>query len=83
MKNYTAVLCPPQFYVAAKPKRLRMTTSVINYVAHIQNIFNLKGYQSRMIGSQVRAIFLKGWILPIGGVVSEGSGPAPWGAGLF
>ena len=39
----------------------------INYVIVIKNFLNPEGYQNPIRGSKVRAILLKGWILPIGG----------------
>ena len=46
-------------------------------------ILNLKGHQNRIIGSKVTAILLNGWVMPIGGVVSEESAPAACPAALF
>ena len=39
----------------------------VNKVMYIHNEF---GHPNRIIGSQVAAILLKGWILPIGGTAS-------------
>ena len=33
---------------------------------NFQGILNLKGHPNHIIGSKVMAIFLNGWILPIG-----------------
>ena len=45
----------------------------IDNVAIIKEILNLEGHQNHMTGSRVTAIFLNGWILPIGGTsVLEG-----------
>ena len=46
-------------------------------------ILNLKGHPNCIIGSKVKAILLDWWVLPIVGVVSEGSAPAAYAAGLF
>ena len=43
----------------------------IDYVAQVQGILNLKGYQNCMIGLRVTGILLTEWILPIGGVASR------------
>ena len=40
----------------------------IDYVVVIKNFVNLEGHQNRISGSNVQAVLLKGWILPIGGV---------------
>ena len=39
----------------------------IEYVIIFQEILNPEGYPNRITGSKVVAIFLNGWILPIGG----------------
>ena len=39
----------------------------IDYFTIFQEILSLKGYQNHITGSKVTAIFLNGWILPIGG----------------
>ena len=39
--------------------------------AKVQGIQNLTGYQSVIVGSNVTAIYLTGWILNVGGVVPE------------
>ena len=36
----------------------------------------MKGHTNRFIGSTVMAIFLNGWILPVGGVASGRAQPA-------
>ena len=43
----------------------------IDYVAKAKDI--PKGCQNCIIGSKVTALFIKGWILTIGGVHREGS----------
>ena len=40
----------------------------IDYFTIFQEIQNPKGHQNCIIGSKVRAILLKGWILTVGGV---------------
>ena len=45
----------------------------IDYVVVIKNFLNPKGHQNPISGSQVTAILLKGWILPIG-AASAGEG---------
>ena len=40
-------------------------------------------YSELTVGSRVMAILLNWWILPIGGVASEGSVPAACATGLF
>ena len=39
----------------------------IDYVIVIKNFLNPEEYQNPISGSKVRAILLKGWLLPIGG----------------
>ena len=39
----------------------------VDYVTIYYEIINLKGHPNRITGSRVTAIFLNGWILPIGG----------------
>ena len=39
----------------------------IDHVTIFQEILNLKGHPNCITGSKVKAILLKGWILPIGG----------------
>ena len=48
---------------------VRVSTSSykIDYVIVIKNFLNPEGHQNPISGSQVTAILLKGWILPIGG----------------
>ena len=60
----------PQLYGAATPKRLEIAFPVsykIDYVIVIKTFLNPEGHQNAISGSKVRAILLKGWILPIGG----------------
>ena len=38
----------------------------IDYVIVIKTFLNPEGHQNRISGSKVKAILLKGWILPIG-----------------
>ena len=45
----------------------------IDYVKVIKKFLNTEGHQNHISGSKVRAILLKGWILPIGGA-SAGEG---------
>ena len=42
----------------------------IDYHAMVADILNFEGHQHCIIGSNVTAIFLNRWILPIGGVTS-------------
>ena len=42
----------------------------IDYVIMINNFLNPEGHENPISASKVKAILLKGWILPIGGVVS-------------
>ena len=46
-----------------------MGLSVIDYVTFFKEILNLEGHPNRITGSKFTAIFLNGWILPVGGVV--------------
>ena len=55
----------------------------IDYVIVIKNFLNPEGHQNHIAGSKVTAILVKGYILPIGGVASEGSAPAACAAGWF
>ena len=41
----------------------------IDYVIVIKNFLNPEGHQNPISGSKVTVILLKGWLLPIGGVV--------------
>ena len=52
------------------------------YLAKVQSIPNLKGYQNWIIGSKVTAIFLNGWILPNVGLQWEESA-IHWGIPFF
>ena len=45
-------------------------THKLDYVAKLWEILNLEGHQNCTTGSRVTTIFLKGGILPIGGVAS-------------
>ena len=51
------------------PKALRRCHAQTARV--IKNFLNPKGHQNPISGSKVKAILLKGLILPIGGVASE------------
>ena len=42
----------------------------IDYVTIFKDILNPEGHPNRITGSKVTAIFLNGWILPIGGASS-------------
>ena len=42
----------------------------LDYVIVIKTFLNPEGHQNRISGSKVKAILLKGWILPIGGASS-------------
>ena len=44
----------------------------IDYVGKFMEIINLEGHPNHITESRVTAILLNGWILPIGGVASEG-----------
>ena len=48
----------------AQPVRDRSSSYKIDYVIVIRNFLNLEEYQNPISGSKVRAILLKGWILP-------------------
>ena len=45
----------------------RCSSYKIPYVIVIINFLNAEGHQNPISGSEVTAILLKGWILPIGG----------------
>ena len=55
----------------------------MDWLRKFLEILNLKGHQNCIIGSKFTAIFLNGLVLPIGGVVLEGSALAACAAGLF
>ena len=42
----------------------------IGYVVQVQVILNAKGYPNWIIGSKITALFLNGWILPIGSAIN-------------
>ena len=46
------------------------SSSKIDYVIVIQNLLNPQGHQNSISGLKVKAILLKGWILPICGASS-------------
>ena len=46
-----------------------------NYIDIYSEILILEGHQNCRIRSKVTVILLDGWILPTGGVASEGSAP--------
>ena len=47
----------------------------IDYVTLFSEIQNLKGHHNCITGSRVTAVFLNGWILPIGGASAVSTGP--------
>ena len=63
---------PPTALWGRHTKTVQDSTSSykIDYVIMIKNFLNLEGHQNPISGSTVKAILLKGWILPIGGVAS-------------
>ena len=48
----------------------KATSHKIDYVAHVQDILNLKGNLNCISSSKVTVILLEGEFLPIGGVAS-------------
>ena len=60
---------PPTVLRRGHAQTVRVSTSSykIDYIIVIKNFLNPKGHQNPISGSNVTAILLKGWILPIGG----------------
>ena len=61
---------PPTAFCRPHSQTVRNSPSIykIEYVIVMQNFLNPKEHQNRIIGSEVMAILLKGWMLPIMGV---------------
>ena len=49
--------------------RDRSSSYKIDYVIVIKNFLNSEGHQNPISGLKVKAILLKGWIMPIGGAL--------------
>ena len=66
---------PPTALRCRHSQAVRDSTSryKLDYVIMIKNFLNSEGHQNPFSGSEVTAILLKGWILPIGGA-SAGEG---------
>ena len=50
--------------------RDRSSNYKIDYIIAITNFLNPEGHQNPISGLKITAIFLKGWILPIGGAAA-------------
>ena len=65
------MVCENIFRPPPRPNICRWCSSrKIDHVTIFQEILNLKGHPNCITGSKVTAIFLKEWILPIGGASS-------------